>query len=48
MAKAHHPDFQQNASDKEKEFAVEHFKKIVKAYEVLSNPMARQAYDLEN
>ena len=41
MAKEHHPDFLQNASEKDKNASAERFKKIVKAYEVLSNPIAR-------
>jgi DnaJ-class molecular chaperone len=36
------------ATDDEKARASEEFKKIVKAYEVLSNPLSRQAYDIEN
>ena len=35
-------------SDAEKAKAAEEFKKIVKAYEVLSNAISRQAYDIEN
>ena len=35
-------------TEKEKEEANEMFKKIQKSYEVLSNPIARQAYDIEN
>jgi len=41
MAKLWHPDFLQNATDKEKDIAGEHFKKVNKAYEVLCNPIAR-------
>ena len=48
MAKKYHPDFQFEQSDKEKEQAEVHFKKIQKAYEVLSNPVSRQAYDIDN
>ena len=50
MAKKYHPDFLQGEgiSDKEREQASEMFKKISKAYEVLSNPVSRQAYDIEN
>ena len=48
MAKKYHPDFiGPEASDKEREEAAEMFKKVQKAYEVLSNPIARQAYDIE-
>ena len=48
MAKKYHPDFQFDLSDKEKAEAEVHFKKIQKAYEVLSNPVSRQAYDIDN
>jgi curved DNA-binding protein CbpA len=48
LAKVHHPDFKVEASEKEKAAAAEEFKKCLKAYEVLSNPIARQAYDLDN
>lgn len=50
MAKKYHPDFLQgdNVTEKEKEEANEMFKKIQKSYEVLSNPISRQAYDIEN
>ena len=47
MAKLYHPDF--NPGDgKNAEKAAEMFKKIHKAYEVLSNPISRQTYDIEN
>ena len=48
MAKKYHPDFQFDLSDKEKAEAEVYFKKIQKAYEVLSNPVSRQAYDIDN
>lgn len=50
MAKKYHPDFLQGDgfTDAEREQASEMFKKIQKSYEVLSNPIARQAYDIEN
>ena len=50
MAKKYHPDFLHGAgvSETEKVEAGEMFKKISKAYEVLSNPIARQSYDIEN
>ena len=49
MAKKYHPDFiGPDVSDKQKEEASEMFKKVQKAYECLSNPIARQAYDIEN
>ena len=48
QAKDSHPDFMTGATDDEKARASEEFKKIVKAYEVLSNPLSRQAYDIEN
>lgn len=35
-------------SDREREKSEEFFKKVIKAYEVLKNPIARQAYDIEN
>ena len=40
-AKLYHPDFQHDTSAGGKAKAEEQFKKIVKAYEVLSNPIAR-------
>ena len=46
-AKKYHPDFQATASEEEKANAAEKFKKVHKAYEVLSNPISRQAYDIE-
>ena len=50
MAKKYHPDFLmgEDHSEAEREEAAEMFKKISKAYEVLSNPIARQSYDIEN
>jgi len=48
MAKKYHPDFQFDQSEKAKSEAEFHFKKIQKAYEVLSNPISRQAYDIDN
>lgn len=49
MAKMYHPDFQgPNTSEKDKEEASEMFKKIQQAYETLSNPIMRQAYDIEH
>jgi curved DNA-binding protein CbpA len=41
MAKAYHPDFNSSKSDLEKEQNTEMFKKVHKAYEVLSNPISR-------
>jgi DnaJ-class molecular chaperone len=42
LAKKHHPDFQPaNATDSQRTEAEEFFKDIVKAYETLSNPIAR-------
>ena len=49
MAKKYHPDFQgPDITEKERDQASEMFKKVQKAYEVLSNPISRQAYDIEN
>lgn len=48
MAKKFHPDFQHDQSDKAKSEAEVQFKRIHKAYEVLSNPISRQAYDIDN
>lgn len=45
LAKKYHPDFNM---DGDKEASAEMFKKIHKAYEVLSNPISRQTYDIEN
>jgi DnaJ-class molecular chaperone len=45
MAKVYHPDFNKD-SDKDK--SAEMFKKILRAYEILSHPIARQTYDIEN
>ena len=42
LAKKYHPDFNPLETN------AEQFKRIQKAYEVLSNPNARQAYDIEN
>jgi len=48
MAKMHHPDFQSaSMTDKQKQEAEDFFKVVVKSYEVLSNPIQRQAYDIE-
>ena len=46
LAKKYHPDFQQG--DSNQVAAADMFKKVHKAYEVLSNPISRQAYDIEN
>jgi len=49
MAKKYHPDFQgPDISDADREEASEMFKKVQKAYETLSNPIMRQAYDIEH
>ena len=48
MAKLYHPDFSQNSSEADKKIKTEIFKKISKANEVLSNPLSRAAYDIEN
>lgn len=45
LAKKYHPDFNQEGDSAK---AGEMFKKVHKAYEVLSNPISRQAYDIEN
>ena len=37
----------EGVSEQEREEASEMFKKIHKSYEVLSNPIARQSYDIE-
>ena len=47
MAKKYHPDFNPGEG-KDQEKAAEMFKKIHKAYEVLSNPISRQTYDIDN
>ena len=47
MAKKYHPDFNPGEG-KDQDKAAEMFKKIHKAYEVLSNPISRQTYDIEN
>lgn len=48
MAKKYHPDFQgPDLTQKQSIEASEMFKKVQKAYEVLSNPISRQAYDIE-
>ena len=47
LAKKYHPDFNPGEG-KDQDKAAEMFKKILKAYEVLSNPISRQAYDIEN
>ena len=49
MAKKYHPDFLQGegVSESERDEASEMFKKIQMSYETLSNPIARQAYDIE-
>lgn len=44
----YHPDFQTSSSEVEQEKSAEKFKNILKAYETLTNPISRQAYDLEN
>lgn len=44
LAKMYHPDFNQEGGKD----SAEMFKKVNKAYEVLSNPISRQAYDIEN
>lgn len=43
LAKKYHPDFlmSEGHTEKEREEAAEMFKKISKAYEVLSNPISR-------
>ena len=48
LAKVYHPDFQHNGEKKEAEKAAEMFKKVHKAYDVLSNSISRQAYDIEH
>ena len=47
LAKEHHPDLNKDvrASEKKKESDEELFKKITVAYDVLSDPEVRQAYD---
>ncbi len=47
LAKKYHPDFNPGEG-RDQEKAAEMFKKILKSYEVLSNPISRQAYDIEN
>ena len=42
LAKKYHPDFNQEHN------SADMFKKVHKAYEILSNPISRQAYDIEN
>jgi DnaJ-class molecular chaperone len=44
LAKKYHPDFNPEGG----EATAEMFKKVNKAYEVLSNPISRQTYDIEN
>jgi molecular chaperone DnaJ len=45
LAKKYHPDFNMEG---DKDASSEMFKKVHKAYEVLSNPISRQTYDIEN
>lgn len=45
LALIHHPDKHSNASDNETKEQQEIFKKISVAYEVLSDPVKRRAYD---
>jgi DnaJ-class molecular chaperone len=47
LAKKYHPDFNPGEG-KNQDKAAEMFKKVLKAYEVLSNPISRQAYDIEH
>ena len=47
LAKKYHPDFNPGEG-KDQDKAAEMFKKILKSYEVLSNPISRQAYDIEH
>ena len=47
LAKKYHPDFNPGEG-KDQDKAAEMFKKIHKSYEVLSNPISRQTYDIEN
>lgn len=48
LAKKYHPDFQHDLTDAQRKVAEMQFKKILKSYEVLSNPISRQSYDIEN
>jgi len=45
LASVHHPDRHQNVSNDERNMHEEKFKKIASAYEVLSDPNKRRAYD---